>query len=636
MLLASTLLFFKIGISQNIVLNWAKEFDGGMNQAFSIKTDNNCNVYTVGDFLGTVDFDPNASVMNLTSNAFGDAYVTKLDSAGNLIWAKNIQGTGGNSTSSGVAVDGQGNVYHSGVFTSTTDFDPGPGVFNLTNTMSGNRLFISKLDSNGNFKWAKDLGDAYAAFNKEQLLTLESSGNLIVHGIDSVYRVSPTGNVIWSSHFHAFSGLNTSTYAYETDNSDNLFFAGGLGGSFDFDPGPGSAVLSSPNGDVYFAKYSSSGSYVWAKQIWSNTFLYLENMATSPTGESYYTGSYNGTIDFDPGPGISNMTSSVNDDVFLLKLDANGNYVWSISFGGTNSTLTQNRGLVIDVDANGNVILAGTIIDTTDIDPSPATKIIGAANGTRSFVAKYDANGNFLNGESFGDPDLVGNISNLHAKNNETYLTGSFFFTNDFYPGPNVFTMNAFGGFETYIMKLDMTVNIPLPLHELDFTCEKINSNEVQLRWESQDSNTKLFEVQKSNNGLDWKKLIEINPDASNDYSTRDINPHAPKSYYRINKVSLDNNTFYSETKSLLFNDKLSAITVYPNPATNTFTIRSSKEFKNSSLEIVNTFGQIVMEQKNINGSEYSINVLNLVPGLYILKLKNDHELIKHTLLKKN
>ena len=112
----------------------------------SIAVDGSGNVYTTGNFQGTVDFDPGAGTSNLTSTGLDDIFISKLDAAGKFLWAKSMGGTS-EDFGSYIAVDGSGNVYTTGWFKGTIDFDPGAGTSNLTSKGNSWDIFISKLDS---------------------------------------------------------------------------------------------------------------------------------------------------------------------------------------------------------------------------------------------------------------------------------------------------------------------------------------------------------------------------------------------------------------------------------------------------------------------------------------------------------
>ena len=109
--------------------------------------DGSGNVYTTGRFGGSVDFDPGAGVFNLTSAGEQDIFVSKLDSAGNFVWARRMGGAD-LDRGIGVTVDDSGIVYTTGHFQGSADFDPGAGVFSLTSTGLDD-IFVSKLDSAG-------------------------------------------------------------------------------------------------------------------------------------------------------------------------------------------------------------------------------------------------------------------------------------------------------------------------------------------------------------------------------------------------------------------------------------------------------------------------------------------------------
>jgi len=130
---------FKLGPTGSLV--WIKETGGSWCWSVAVDPDNN--VYNTGQFFGTKDFDPGAGVFNLTGGN-ADSYISKLDSAGNFIWAKKLGGTR-QVWSQSLAVRGNDNVYTIGYFNDTADFDPGPASFNLVATKGSYDVFIQKL-----------------------------------------------------------------------------------------------------------------------------------------------------------------------------------------------------------------------------------------------------------------------------------------------------------------------------------------------------------------------------------------------------------------------------------------------------------------------------------------------------------
>ena len=126
-------------------------FQGGL------VVDGSGNIYTSGSFeTGTVDVDPGPGTLYFTSAGGKDANVVKLDSSGNLAWARHFGGTGDDESWS-VAVDGSGNVHLTGMFEDTVDFDPGEGTLNLT-SVGKSDVYVVKLDSSGDLVWAKSFG----------------------------------------------------------------------------------------------------------------------------------------------------------------------------------------------------------------------------------------------------------------------------------------------------------------------------------------------------------------------------------------------------------------------------------------------------------------------------------------------
>ena len=118
-------------------LEWAKNFGGSSTEgATSVKTDATGNVYVAGYFNSpSVDFDPGPGSVNLSSMGSDDTFISKFDANGNLLWARALGGTSPDYITD-IEIDNSGNVYATGYFGTTVDFDPGVGTFSLTSAGS--------------------------------------------------------------------------------------------------------------------------------------------------------------------------------------------------------------------------------------------------------------------------------------------------------------------------------------------------------------------------------------------------------------------------------------------------------------------------------------------------------------------
>ena len=225
------------------------------------------------------------------------------------LWAKSIGGTLGNySQAQSMALDDSGNVYTTGTFRGTIDFDPGPGVFNLTSIGGGyNDMFISKLDSSGNFVWVKQI---------------------------------------------AGSESSTEGYSIALDASGNIYTTGSFNGTVDFNPGVETFNLTSTGGrygwsEIFVSKLSSSGNFVWAKAMGGTEDAYGTAIAIDGSGNIYTIGNFSDTCDFDPGVGAYNLISKGYTDIFITKLDSSGNLFWAKTIGGTLYDFGRDRKSVV-------------------------------------------------------------------------------------------------------------------------------------------------------------------------------------------------------------------------------------------------------------------------------------------------
>ena len=313
-------------LAQAPKLDWAKKFGGAYDDlGYSIAADASGNVYTTGSFRDSFDFDPGTTRFAMTSLGEADIFISKLDASGKFVWAKKI---GGIKTEAGyaIALDGNGNIYITGGFQGTVDFDPGTGVKSLTAGGTTMDIFVAKFDPSGNLSWAKSIGGVTNTTDYGSSIAADASGNVYTTG---------------------------------------FFYA-----TVDFDPdAPVVNLSSSGNSDVFILKLDATGKFAWAKNIGSSSADAARSISVDGAGNVYTTGSFTGTADFDPGSTESKLTSAGGTDIFISKLDASGKFVWAKNMGGS----SDEEGTSIVVNASGISYTIGRFAATADFDPGTGT-----------------------------------------------------------------------------------------------------------------------------------------------------------------------------------------------------------------------------------------------------------------------
>ncbi|MEZ4826172.1 MAG: SBBP repeat-containing protein [Bacteroidia bacterium] len=444
---------------------------GGANtdKGFGITTDASGNSYTTGLFSGNADFDPGAGVLNISSIGTTDIFIQKTGPSGNLVWVKNIGGATFGCGGYGIATDHQNNIYITGYFGGTVDFDPGAGSFNLTSGGSDD-VFLLKLDDAGNFLWANAMGG-----NKSDIglaVATDPSGDVIITGyfegtadfdptggvsnltsagfIDIfIQKTDASGNFLWANSIGG-AGFEEG-HALATDSSGNVIVTGYFEKTADFDPGAGTSSLTSNGGaDIYVLKLDPTGAFLWATHFGSASDDGGHSIATDFKGNIYTTGYFAGTTDFDPGPGTLSLFPKGSTDFFVQKSDPSGNFLWANATGGTSTDL----GAGITTDATGNMYLAGYFRQTVDFDPGPDTVSVTAAGGLDIFVLKSDSAGNLLWVKTAGGTS--GEAAEAVAVDDmgNVYTTGHYTETVDFDPGAGTASRTAVGSNDIFILKL--------------------------------------------------------------------------------------------------------------------------------------------------------------------------------------
>lgn len=376
--------------SRTGAFQWGASMGGATNDdGRGIAVDSAGHVFVVGLYSGTAQF---GSTSLTTPTTYPDAFLAKMDaSTGGVSWSRNGIVVSGNSVNygagAGVAVDAAGNAY-------------------VSTTANFFYLAVTKIASDGSLSWQYgfDQAEAYSGavavsgsnvyvagnfFGNVDFNPGPGSANLHANAnaiCGFVLKLTTSGSYAWARAFSGSKNSNCIPDSIGVDSAGNVYTSGSFTGSVDFDPGKGRLSLNGGTGAGFITKLNSSGNLVWAKQL--GVPLGGDSGVTGPLGKGgamtvdaagsvYLTGGFIGTVDFNPGSGVFNLTSSGGADIFVSKLDTNGNFQWAIRAGES----ADDFGTAIAINSSGDIYVAGQI-----------------GGGTVDFD---------LTGSYAGDPDLL-------------------------------------------------------------------------------------------------------------------------------------------------------------------------------------------------------------------------------------
>lgn len=444
-------LSFYNALAQAPTFEWAKSI-GAINYdyGYDIAVDGLGNVFTTGYFQGTVDFDPGPDIFNLTTAGSG-LFISKLDPLGNFAWAKALSGTYSCKGHS-LALDPNGNIYITGSFKGTIDFDPGTGIYNLVSVGENYNAFACKLDALGNLVWAKQIGGQ--GYCSGLSLALDEAGNGAIYitgnfletidfdpgaGIFNltavgdktdmfICKLDSFGSFVWAKQFGGLDRKSTRQVIIDPNGNGAIYTVGWFEGIVDFDPDPTDNfnLTSIANYDIFISKLNSSGNFIWAKQLGGTAFNKGMAIAldSTGTGDIYVTGAFQGTVDFDPGAGVFNLHSAGDFDIFVSKLNSSGNFAWAKAMGGQ----SYQYGFSIALDLLGNIYTTGYFRGNCDFNPDPSeTYFLNAPENDEIFISKLDNTGNFVWAKQIvGNGDDYGLALTLNTTG-ELFMTGTYY-----------------------------------------------------------------------------------------------------------------------------------------------------------------------------------------------------------------
>jgi gliding motility-associated-like protein len=395
-------------------LIWAESMGGAADDLPNgLAVDKNGNVSIVGIFYSTtLNANPGPGVYNLNNPGGYADFVIHTGTNGNFLWAYCYDAAGfgfpGNEDNSfRVTTDSQGDVITTSIFSSDIT------IGNTTYFPESPNGIIIKYDPNGNVLWSINLVDNNGDYVYAYGARVDSQDNIVIAGtfgssvnfnpLGTAYTLTATGpspsflakytssgTLVWVNGINSASPNAFLQPGLSIDPQNNVYFSTAFQQSVTFNSATTLNATGTPGPNVCVAKYSPAGVLQFAKSIGGQGVLGSGNeMASDQNSNLYLTGTFSGTINFNPGTGGSgNLTSHGPSDFYVAKYDQNGNYIYAFSSGSASCSNTQGNSLAIDINNNADV--AGAFCSTVNFDQSGcSTDPLTAAGSSDGFVVQY-------------------------------------------------------------------------------------------------------------------------------------------------------------------------------------------------------------------------------------------------------
>lgn len=361
-LLLSLCLAVAVGPLYSQTLDWLNTWSGKFNDEIntSIYTGDD-NIFVIGTFYDSLDIDPGPAtdLYDPSGNYKEFQFVAKMDSNGNYLWGKAFENPSYNHVLSfkEAVSDAQGNIYLHGIFNGTHDFS-------FTSTPA-----------------------VYTA-----------NGDSTSHTNYFVMKVSPTGNLLWFNEYHGLNQMGQYSYVGPYTillHNSELLLLGSFTTDTDFDLGAGTSILTDPtpafsnDAFAFLLELDLNGNF---NEVTFMEQLFTTDMKKDNSGNLYLTGAFWDSLDVD----VSSQTQLLNgidqNDMYVLKMDAQFNTQWAHVFGGQDDDVITH----MELDAQGNTYLIGYYRDNVDFDPGPGQTILTSPNFQNYCALKYDTNGQLV------------------------------------------------------------------------------------------------------------------------------------------------------------------------------------------------------------------------------------------------
>ena len=384
-------------------LLWATYY-GFNSWGTGITIDKSGNVWIVG----TVD---NPSGIITTSGAYqtifgggaSDAFIAKFSPSGSLLYSTYFGGNG-EDIADNIVTDSFGYIYIAGRTTSTSEIATN-GAYKTTGDSINGDAFLAKFNPSGNLIWATYYGGNHLNSTTDDLV-IDNLSNLYITGYtfstvgiatsgafqtsgDSVNgeeylaKFSSSGSLIWATYDGEYNGL----LAVSTDIYNNVYITGNADDTGIATVGAYQTSFAggNPFGDAFLAKFSPSGSLLWATYYGGGGDDEANNAVTDKSGNVYISGITNSIAGIATS-GAYQTANAGGYDAFLAKFNSSGNLLWATYYGGSG----DDYGGDIAIDISGNIYWEGLTNSASGIATLGAYQTLNISDDYDAFLVKFD------------------------------------------------------------------------------------------------------------------------------------------------------------------------------------------------------------------------------------------------------
>lgn len=663
-----TLISFSLS-SQALQLAWFNQKDNI--KVADAKLDPSGNVILAGTFKGTVDFDFGPNKDEYTASGLHDAFVAKYDAYGNFKWVATI-GNQNPETVSAIDIDPMGNIYATGEFTGTQDFDPGLGTYNLS-VHGYVDIFVWVLRPDGTLLRANAMGGS--SYESPLSISVQKDGYVAVGGFfwgnpdmdhnpnvvqqifsqgltDAfVLKMGLNGGIEWVRSYGTAG--NERIHNVYIDDQQRVHLTGYAGANADFDPHPIGVLQAPANGGGFLLRLKANGDIDTLKSL-----PVIPSRMIADTNGYYMSGNFSGNVDFDLDSSQSAYQQAVGNQtpLYAWHIDTNFQFEYVKTWPRAN---LMDHSLNFAGGPHRGVVIAGNFNDTIDLDPGAPSDMRWTEGRNDMFVVHLDSNGAYTFGNAWGSSQQDRAAYALINNHGELYFGGNFQSQMDFDPDPAVSDYgNPLLPFVEEAFMLKLTYCQEAVGHDTVVACNEYTWINQHTYNDSRSGDRYIIQSPQGCDSLVYLHLtINFLPNGLNQQDSL-FTAHAPLANYQwfncdsnqiipgeINRsfvadtfgtyaVIVSNNncldtsecfTWSPNSSVSLAEQELLLVELYPNPSEGQVKLQLDHRIKEFELQMFDLRGQLHYQKSGENQGIESLN-LPRQKGLYIIRLSSQDE----------